>query len=232
MSKTLYEDLVFRSLTSDSIISETRDSNGELHSFNDEPALVVETTSKRVISKWFSHGLLSRLESKPPMTVSKEGYYATFNAKEILHSFNDEPALITFSTKEEYTNNYWYKNGYLSREGFKPTGEFTYNSDTSEYWSLYEIPLLKKQVQKIIAHSEVLNCPKWASLLLEIKIITPETFHALISHYDDLQVPLEWVFRFFNLQKNFIVKVEDYETRELSDYNYSLKTLIAIIKTE
>jgi antitoxin component YwqK of YwqJK toxin-antitoxin module len=119
--------------------------NGELHSYNDEPAI----NFKDGHQEWYKNGLLHR-DSDLPAIVShngrKEWYQngqlhretdlpASINKKGdqkwykhgLLHRDNDQAASITHKGSQK-----WYKNGKLHRDGGKPA----FVGKTKTVWAL------------------------------------------------------------------------------------------------
>ena len=101
-------------------IKETRNKKGQLHSYNDEPAIIDSDGTKY----WYKNGKIHR-DNDLPAAINNDGYMAWYiNGKP--HRDNDEPAVI-------HNNGYmsWYRNGIRHRE----TGAAIMRSDgTKEYW--------------------------------------------------------------------------------------------------
>jgi hypothetical protein len=99
----------------------TIDKNGFWHSFNDQPALILQLEPKKSATQnflWYSHGELSREGNFPPaINISADGtIYETLNERGQRHSYHDLPAYLN---NREYSDEIWirwYSKGYLHRE--------------------------------------------------------------------------------------------------------------------
>lgn len=74
---------------------DTYDENGQLHSYDDKPAMKVEyADNTAVFFKWYNHGIIGRQGNKPPIVSAKQSTYITYNAEEEEHSFDGKPSYI------------------------------------------------------------------------------------------------------------------------------------------
>jgi hypothetical protein len=84
----------------DNGVKTTCNSNNQLHSFNDEPAVICSDGAK----SWYKDGKLHR-DNDEPAVIHSDGAKHWYKDDK-LHRDNDEPAVITPSGIKEY-----YKNG-------------------------------------------------------------------------------------------------------------------------
>lgn len=97
----------------------TIDKDGRWHSFNDQPALILQLEPNLATQNflWHSHGELSRAGNLPPVINTSNGtIYETHNERGQRHSYNGMPAYIN---NREYSDEIWvrwYSEGYLHRE--------------------------------------------------------------------------------------------------------------------
>jgi hypothetical protein len=126
---------------------ETYNSNNQLHSFNDEPAIIHSDGTKY----WYKDGKCHR-DNDEPAIVDADGAKSWYKDGE-LHRDNDEPAYIS-STGTKY----WYKDGKCHRDNDEPAVIY---SDGSKRWFINGIELNKKQIKllKKINASEIQHLP-------------------------------------------------------------------------
>jgi hypothetical protein len=99
----------------------TFDDDGLFHSFDDEPLVSKYTKHKKsYFYTWYSHGKVERENSKPVNVSVKENTYSTYNENMQLHSYNDEPAIISFLPYNNEFKFLWCKNGETHRDNDKP----------------------------------------------------------------------------------------------------------------
>ena len=99
---------------------ETRNDNGELHSFNDLPAIVYSDGTKI----WYKDGLVHRDNDLPAVIMSDGTKKWCKNG--LVHRDNDLPAIINYNGTM-----IWYRNGKLHRD----TGPaIIFNDGTKSYF--------------------------------------------------------------------------------------------------
>jgi hypothetical protein len=98
------------------IIKQTRDENGELHSFNDEPAIINSGGSKQ----WYKHGKIHR-DNDLPAIIWSNGSKAWFQHG-LRHRETDAAYIDNNGYKEyglngkQYTFEEWFKLTSISEE--------------------------------------------------------------------------------------------------------------------
>jgi hypothetical protein len=98
----------------------TLDSKGQLHSFEDNPALIIKRDCVPRIIGWYSHGKEYRKDGRPSQIIMTPRRYESRDASFATHSDGDFPATITYySDIEEFWLN-WYKKGKSHRENGLP----------------------------------------------------------------------------------------------------------------
>ena len=85
----------------------TRNQNGDLHSFNDEPAITHSVGSKY----WYHHGKLHRDNDQPAVIYDDGAMYWYQHGK---HHRETDAAIITASGYKEY----WLNGHYYTFEGW------------------------------------------------------------------------------------------------------------------
>jgi hypothetical protein len=102
----------------------TFDENGLLHSYDDKPICAEMITKSNTIIMaytWYSHGLPYREGDKPVRIIVNNRQYETYNENLNLHSFDDQPSMISWEKSgHKYFNFNWHTNGVLDRENDLP----------------------------------------------------------------------------------------------------------------
>jgi hypothetical protein len=93
----------------------TRDDEGNLHSYNDEPALIYSNGDKC----WYKHGIKHRECDLPAVTRPNGSAEYYIDGK--LHRDFDRPASIIIGLR-----NAWYQHGLMHRDGDLPADEYYY----------------------------------------------------------------------------------------------------------
>jgi hypothetical protein len=96
---------------------------GELHSFNDLPAVIYSNGSTSC-TLWYQHGKLHRDNDQPAVIYGSRTKYWYQHDK--LHRDNDQPAVIGPNGKQ-----YWYQHGEIHRDNDQPAIIY---SDGSKSW--------------------------------------------------------------------------------------------------
>lgn len=87
-------------------VKKTRNKKGELHSYNDEPALITEKCKI-----WYKNGLKHRDGDKPAM-VFDDGTNVWFK-NGLQHRDNDKPAVVYFTGTSEW----WFNDKFHRKNG-------------------------------------------------------------------------------------------------------------------
>lgn len=96
---------------------ETFNSNGKLHSFHDNPSVMVINGIMMGDKLWHKCGVLHRDNDKPAIILDNGDKFWYSNGKH--HRGGDEPAKVFVNGKKE-----WYKNDKLHRDNGKPAVEY------------------------------------------------------------------------------------------------------------
>lgn len=115
---------------------ETYDDNKMRHSFNDLPIMVESILNKRFLKapqklspllevsqmyefRWYSHGVVSRPDNKPPIIIVGANFYRTYNEKRRLHAYNGNPSEIELLKDGKFVVS-WHENGQFHRDDDLP----------------------------------------------------------------------------------------------------------------
>jgi hypothetical protein len=188
---------------SNSPISETKDADGNLHSFGKKPALIESNSITGDITyKWFNHGNLKRNNNPASIDKCKNKNLTTvrtWDADIKPHSFNDRPYIVKklkilgiftcFSIK------IWAQKGDIVRENGKAPIIARYLFGKSIHVQmLYNTPILESDLKRVIKHSKETKAPVWASWFLIMKAITKEQFDMFAANgIWDTEVPVKWI---------------------------------------
>jgi hypothetical protein len=97
----------------------THDEYGELHSYDDKPALVYSEEGTTYLS-WHSHGRLERENDKPTSIRYGENSYNSSNPNSPSSSFNGKPSSITYNPSDDIFSLSYYDYDGLHRENGLP----------------------------------------------------------------------------------------------------------------
>jgi hypothetical protein len=221
--------------------SQTYDSNHELHSYNDQPALastITTSSTSSMVYQWFSHGVPYRADGKPFTIVRQnKDKVMTYDENNEYHSFNDQPAIV-ITNKDNSLNiivkNYWYSHGYNVREEFKSAVEIVKNGITYRNWSLYEIDISEQSYKRIEESVLLHGSPVWASLLRELQGVSREQFESYLDEERKWQtdLPVEWVLRSWGISNNLRLFIPGDKNSFPTYQPYPTESLLKCIKHE
>lgn len=105
---------------SDLVECSTFDDNGEYHSYDDKPSLVLVKDDRKLIY-WHSHGEMFREGDKPSyINVSPESY-STYDSNNLLHSYNGMPSMIKIHVRVKLVTARWTNHGLEHRPDYLPS---------------------------------------------------------------------------------------------------------------
>ena len=99
----------------------TCNEKGQLHSYNDKPAIIYSNGAKH----WYKNGKIHRDNDKPAVICADGTKQWYRNGK--YHRDNDKPATIYYDGAKE-----WYKNGLRHRDNDKPA--VIWSDGMKEWW--------------------------------------------------------------------------------------------------
>jgi hypothetical protein len=111
--------------------SETRDENGEYHSYEDKPSLIFSESRGSGVKNlyWHSHGRVSRKGNKfSHLSVSEGIYYSTYDSNDNIHSFNNQPGEVFYDSTRQRFSITFYQENELHRENGEPA-QYTFDEN-------------------------------------------------------------------------------------------------------
>jgi hypothetical protein len=181
----------------------TYDSEDNLHSYNDKPAVVSleDNAGKDFRLVWFEHGVEHRENDSPATIVcSIEGNLdiEIYKTHGVIHRSNNLPARITpYSQAWKVEGCYHNLIGasYVANDG----------NVRKAIWSLYGMEISETSFNQIKTISDDTNIPYWAVFLLTFDFIAPEHLNSFISKEGkwNTLLPSSWILRFWNITETF-----------------------------
>lgn len=173
----------------------TLDSEGRVHSFNDEPAKV-EGKSKT----WYKHGIVHHDNDKPAFIFieGEVGECSTWFVNGEPGRENDKPTYLSGSFGDMNGIQTWTTGGLYHRV----VGHTVFHPyQNISQWYLYDLQLTQEQHQKIVLQATSLSCPLWVSFLIFLKVISDEelAFLSGITNKWFITLPVSWVFASLNI---------------------------------
>jgi hypothetical protein len=158
--------------------SQTLDSNGKLHSFNDEPA-EISSYGKT----WYKHGVVHRENDLPARIYTRKNDPAGFSwfLDGVSHRGENKPAYISNSISR------WTVKGSTHRSD-GPAMVYADNIPSQFY--LYDLRITEEQHAEVLTYSRLNRFPLWLSFLVSIEAISEKGLKFLSETSNNWTTPL------------------------------------------